>query len=411
MIVKFNDYISESKGKRVNILVVNTGSSSLKYQLFDMDTTAAVAGGVVERIGENLGVLTHKDFSSGREKKTRLEQKIPDHQRAMHLAASLIPHGIDALGHRVVQGGEAFKEAVLIDRAVKDAVRANNGLAPLHNPPNLMGIEVAEDLFPGKPQVAVFDTNFHQTLPEKAFLYALPYEYYQKYRIRKYGFHGTSHRYVAARAAALMEKPARKINLITLHLGNGCSISAVRGGKCVDTSMGMTPLAGVMMGTRTGDLDPAIPGYLMEHTGMSRKQMDEVLNKKSGLKGICGHNDLRDIHALAEKGDRLASLAVDMFAYQIRKYIGACAAALGRVDALVFTAGVGENDPIIRARVLEDMGFFGMEIDPEKNRVCSREARTIHRDSSRVQVWVIPTNEELQIALETRDVLERNGRD
>ncbi|WP_027362629.1 acetate/propionate family kinase [Desulfospira joergensenii] len=391
----------------MNILVVNTGSSSLKYQLFDMDTTVSMAGGVVERIGEEQGVLNHKDFSKGREEKTRLEQKIEDHREAMHLAASLITHNIDAVGHRVVQGGEAFKEAVIIDQAVKEAVRENNSLAPLHNPPNLIGIEVAEDLFPGKPQVAVFDTNFHQTLPEKAFLYGLPYEYYQKYKIRKYGFHGTSHKYVAGRAAELMEKPAREINLITLHLGNGCSISAVKGGRCVDTSMGMTPLAGVMMGTRTGDLDPAIFGYLMDHTGMSQKEMDEVLNKKSGLKGICGHNDLRDIHALAQKGDRLAILAVDMFAYQIKKYIGSSAAALGRVDGLVFTAGIGENDDIVRARILEELDFLGIDLDEEKNKIRSGQARAIHKDISRVQIWVVPTNEELQIAMETCEVLER----
>ncbi len=387
----------------MNILVINTGSSSLKYQLFDMGRNASVAGGVVERIGEPQGVLTHKDAK--KEDKQVLKQEIKDHRQAMHLAAGLIRQEIHAVGHRVVQGGESFKEAVVIDKAVKDAVRENNGLAPLHNPPNLIGIEVAQELFPGRPQVAVFDTNFHQTIPEKAYLYALPYEYYQRYRVRKYGFHGTSHKYVAARACELMGKNPGDINLVTLHLGNGCSISAVKGGKCMDTSMGMTPLAGVMMGTRTGDLDPAIFGYLMDHTGMTQKQMDEVLNKKSGLKGICGQNDLRDIHAMARDGDRQATLAVDMFAYQIKKYIGSCAAVLGRVDGLVFTAGVGENDAVVREKVLGNMDFLGIRMDGEKNRIRSTKARAIHKDSSQVQVWVIPTNEELQIAVETRQVL------
>ncbi len=391
----------------MNVLVINTGSSSLKYQLFDMNSQAVLAGGVMERIGETKGILTHKEFSTGREVKTKKTPVIQNHQEAMHLMAKLITQKIDAIGHRVVQGGENFKTATPINGDVKNAIQANNPLAPLHNPPNLIGIQLAEDLFPGKPQVAVFDTNFHQTIPEKAYLYALPYEYYTDYKIRKYGFHGTSHKYVANKTAALMGKKPDQVNLITLHLGNGCSISAIKKGECQDTSMGMTPLAGVMMGTRTGNLDPAIFGYLMDNTGMTQAQIDDVLNKKSGLKGICGLNDLRDIHERAAQGDKLAKLAVEMFAYQIKKYIGAYAAVLGHVDGLVFTAGVGENDEIVRAKALADMSVFGIEIDLAKNDIRSSEPHTIHKEGSRLQVWVVPTNEELQIATETCQVLTK----
>lgn len=390
----------------MNVLVINTGSSSLKYQLLDMDLQQVLSGGVVQRIGEEQGVLVHKTWSQGKFQESRITQPIPSHEAAMLLMAGLITQKIDAIGHRVVQGGETFKEASLITREVIKAIQANNPLAPLHNPPNLIGIHLAETLFPGKSQVAVFDTNFHQTLPEKAFLYGLPYEYYTRLKIRKYGFHGTSHKYVAQKTTQLMGKEPDQVNLITLHLGNGCSISAVKQGKCQDTSMGMTPLAGIMMGTRSGDLDPAIPGYLMETLGMGPREVDEVLNKKSGLTGICGLNDLRDIHGRAAQGDDRAKLAIEMFAFQIKKYIGAYAAVLGRVDALVFTAGVGENDPIVRAKALEGLSFFGIELDPKKNTRPSSEPRRIDQAGSRIQVWVVPTNEELQIALETCQVLE-----
>lgn len=393
----------------MNILVINTGSSSLKYQLFDMNANTAVSGGVIERIGEETGVLTHTTLTGKKPHKTVQEQPIKNHHEAMHLMAGMINTAIDAVGHRVVQGGESFKEATLITSEVKQAIRANNPLAPLHNPSNLTGIDVAEELFPGKPQVAVFDTNFHQTLPEKAYLYGLPYEFYTRHRVRKYGFHGTSHKYVAARTADLMGKTPDQVNIITLHLGNGCSMSAVEKGTCRDTSMGMTPLAGIMMGTRSGDLDPAIFDYLMDQTGLDRKGLNEVLNKKSGLKGICGLNDLRDIHARAKEGDRLTALAVEMFAYQIKKFIGAYMAVLGRVDALAFTAGVGENDDVVRAKALENLDGLGIQMDPDRNRIRSGEARPIHADSSRVQVWVVPTNEELQIATETRQVLIASG--
>jgi len=372
-----------------------------------------MARGSIERIGEPQGILTHHICIRGRDKKVVQEQEIKTHKLGMHLAAKLIIDPktgviddisqIDAIGHRVVQGGEAFGSAVLIDTKVKQAIRDNTPLAPLHNPPNLMGIQVAEELFPGIPNIAVFDTEFHRTVPPKAFLYALPYEYYTKFKVRRYGFHGTSHKYVSKKTAMLMEKDINKINLITLHLGNGCSICAIEKGKCKDTSMGMTPLAGIMMGTRSGDIDPAIIGYLMEQTGMSIQELDIVLNKKSGLKGICGLNDMRDIHEASAKGETKALLAVEMFCFQVKKYIGAYAAVLGHVDALVFTAGVGENDHIIRAKTCENLSFLGIQIDPEKNRQKNPKPFYIHSRESRVQVWVVPTKEELQIA---KDVLE-----
>jgi len=397
------------------ILVVNAGSSSLKYQLFNMKDTSVMAGGVFERIGEDMGVWTHTVSIPGREKKVVQEQKIKNHKTGMHLAAGLIvdPQNgviddisqIDAIGHRVVQGGEDFSSAVLIDDTVKKAVRDNNPLAPLHNPPNLAGIEVAEELFPGIPNIAVFDTEFHQTMLPKAFLYALPYEYYTQFKVRRYGFHGTSHKYISRQAAKLLEKNINQINLITIHLGNGCSICAVEKGKCIDTSMGMTPLAGIMMGTRTGDMDPAIIGYLLEHTDMNIKELYTVFNKKSGLKGICGLNDMRDIHEASKKGDSRAALAVDMFCYQVKKYIGAYAAALGNIDAVVFSAGVGENDDIVRAKICENLSCLGIKIDIEKN--CLRRSRpfSLHLCDSHVQVWVVPANEELQIAKEVVQIV------
>ncbi len=399
----------------MKILVINAGSSSLKYQLFDMETAKVMAGGIIERIGEKKGTLTHNIFSLDQKEKIVREQEIKDHTFGMHLAVNQIIdpkagviediNQIDAIGHRVVQGGEALGSAILIDNKVKKAIQDNIPLAPLHNPPNLVGIKVARKLFPGIPNVAVFDTQFHQTIPSKAFLYALPHEYYTKYKVRKYGFHGTSHKYVSNQAAKLMGNKPDQINLITIHLGNGCSMCAVKKGKCKDTSMGMTPLAGIMMGTRTGDFDPALTGYLMEQTGMDIKELDTIFNKKSGLKGICGLNDMRDIHEASKKGDKKAALAVEMFAYQIKKYIGAYAAVLGNVDALVFTAGVGENDDIIRAKACDNLAVLGIKIDPEKNKFRSSKPFSIHSLESQIQVWVIPTNEELQIAKEVVQVL------
>jgi len=398
------------------VLVINAGSSSLKYQLLNMVENSVMAGGVVERIGDDLGVVTHKKFTGPTPEKFVREEKIADHRDAMHLVADLIIDAdagviknkdeINAIGHRVVQGGEDFRAATIIDADIKKNIEKNNPLAPLHNPPNLMGIDVAEALFPGIPNIAVFDTEFHQTMPAKAFLYALPYEFYEKMRVRRYGFHGTSHKFVARAAAMHMDRPIDELNLITIHLGNGCSISAVEKGRCIDTSMGMTPLAGVMMGTRTGDIDPAIQRYVMENTGMMADEMDTVFNKKSGLKGICGMNDMRDIHAAREKGDQRAILALDMFTYQVKKYIGAYTAALGRVDGIIFTAGIGENDDIVRAGVCANLSGLGMELDLEKNRGRISEPKALHTLESCVQIWVIPTNEELQIAQEVVEIVQ-----
>lgn len=402
----------------MKILVINAGSSSLKYQLFNMENTSVIARGSIEKIGEPRGILTHTNCLPGKEKTIIREQEIKSHKLGMHMVANLIIDqntgvidnikNIDAIGHRVVQGGETFESAVLIDKTVKQAIKDNSPLAPLHNPPNLVGIIEAEQLFPGIPNIAVFDTEFHRTLPPKAFLYALPHEFYTKFKVRKYGFHGTSHKYVSKKTAKLLGKDIDKINLITIHLGNGCSICAVEKGECKDTSMGMTPLAGIMMGTRTGDIDPAIIGYLLEQTGMTIKELDIVLNKKSGLKGICGMNDMRDIHEASAKGNTKALLALEMFCYQIKKYIGAYTAVLGHVDAVVFTAGVGENDPIIRAKVCENLSCLGLHINLKKNKQKPSKPFYLHSQDSQVQVWVIPTNEELQIAKEVVQVIKSN---
>jgi acetate kinase len=401
----------------MKVFVVNAGSSSLKYQLLDMDTETVLAAGLVERIAEPQGRLTHRRMP-GTQKEARVvvDRAVADHHAAMHQAVDLVTdprHGviadkreIEAVGHRVVQGGEAFKGPVIVDAAVKAAVAANNPLAPLHNPANLVGIEVAEALFAGTPNVAVFDTEFHQTMPPKAFHYAVPHRFYQRLRVRRYGYHGTSHKYVAAQAARLMDRPAEALDLITVHLGNGCSMAAVAGGRCVDTSMGMTPLAGLMMGTRSGDIDPAIVAHLASHEKLSVAQIDHLLNKESGLKGICGANDLRDIHARIAQGDPMALLALEMFTYGVKKYIGAYMAVLGRVDALVFTAGIGENDPVVRAKVCEGLEGLGIAIDGRRNQRAAGGPRWIQAPESRVQVWVIPTNEELQIARDTVAALE-----
>lgn len=400
----------------MKILVINAGSSSLKYQLLDMTRETVMATGIVERIGDAKGVLTHKKMNGRGEEKIVIEKPIPNHKIGMHLVVDLITDPvkgviqdkseINGIGHRVVQGGEQFKQSIRIDQSVKQAIRDNFPLAPLHNPPNLMGIDVAEELFPGTPNVAVFDTEFHQTMPAKAFLYGLPYEYYTDLRIRRYGFHGTSHKYVSKKAASLLGKKPEDINVITVHLGNGCSMAAVKKGQCVDTSMGMTPLAGVMMGTRSGDFDPAIISYLVKHKGVKVEDLDDVFNKKSGLKGICGMNDMRDIHEKIAQGDDKAKLALDMFVYRVKKYIGAYAAVLGTIDVVAFMAGIGENDMIARKAICDDMVGIGIEVDREKNNRRSTEPWPIHKDSSPVQVWVIPTNEELQIAHDTMQTLK-----
>jgi len=401
----------------MKIFVVNSGSSSLKYQLLDMESGAVMATGLVERIGDAMGKVSQKNWpGEARQAEVDREMPFPNHQAAMHTVVDLVTgqdtgviastSEIDAIGHRVVQGGETLFKSTLIDDDVVEKIRANCPLSPLHNPANLVGIEVARELFAGVPQVAVFDTEFHQTMPPEAFMYPIPYTLYEELRIRRYGFHGTSHRYVAEQAAALLGKAEDKVNLVTLHLGNGCSMAAVRQGKCIDTSMGLTPLAGVMMGTRSGDIDPAIIPFLMKEKGLNMGEIDDILNKQSGLKGICGMNDMRDIHGAAEKGDKKAALAVDMFVYRIKKYIGAYYAVTGPLDALVFTAGIGENDDIVRARVCAGLEHLGIAIDPVRNAGRKKTATAVHADDSRVAILVIPTNEELAIARATLSVLK-----
>ncbi len=399
----------------MKILVINAGSSSIKYQLLDMTDESVMASGLVERIGSDKATLSHKKFTTGKEEKTVLEQKIADHKEGMHLVVNMITSAetgvikskdeITAIGHRIVQGGEDFSSSVLITDEVKKVIEENKPLAPLHNPANLIGVSVAEELFPGLPNVAVFDTEFHQTMPPKSYLYPLPYDLYKELKIRRYGFHGTSHKYVAKNVAKAMGKAPEDINVITVHLGNGGSISAVEKGKCIDTSMGMTPLAGVMMGTRCGDIDPAIPNYIAEQKNLSLDEVDTILNKKSGLLGICGMNDMRDIHGAAAKGDEMAILALEMFVHRVKKYIGGYTAILGNVDAIVFTAGIGENDNIARADICANLQGLGIDIDLAANDERSSDPKKISTAASKVELWVIPTNEELQIAQDTVAVL------
>ncbi|MGI6656012.1 MAG: acetate kinase [Desulfobulbus sp.] len=400
----------------MKIFVINSGSSSIKYQVIEHGTEAVLASGLVERIGEVTGRLKNTIFpATDRERETVLEMPIPDHEDGMRRVIDLLTDAkqgviadaseIDAIGHRVVHGGEDFQASTRITPEVMSAIERNIALAPLHNPANLDGIRVAMQLFPKAPQVAVFDTAFHQTMPPRAFMYALPYELYAQHRVRRYGFHGTSHQYVAGECARLLGKPLAECNLITIHLGNGCSMTAIEQGKSIDTSLGMTPLEGLVMGTRSGDIDPAIHLFLHENKGMDLEAIDALLNKESGLKGLCGMNDLRDIHAAVDKGDQRAALALDVETYRNRKYIGAYLAVLGRVDGLVFTAGIGENDGVVRARSLAGLEGFGIRLDPEKNGERSREARCISAADSRIPVFVIPTNEELAIAREVADIL------
>jgi acetate kinase len=380
----------------MKILVINTGSSSIKYQLFDLARDAVLASGVLERIGEEAGVRDHR---AGME---QIVRSLTDPGQGVIRAAAEIA----AVGHRVVHGGEAFRRPVLIDEQVLAAIRQNVPLAPLHNPANLVGIEVARSLFPGVPQVAVFDTAFHQTLPPRAFRYGLPRELYERHRIRRYGFHGSSHQYVAKEAARRLGRPLAELNLITIHLGNGASITAIAKGQSVDTSMGMTPLEGLLMGTRSGDLDPSILFHLAEFFSMTVGEIHNLLNQQSGLKGICGENDMREILKRRAAGDKLAALAVEIYTYRIKKYIGAYYAVLGEVDALVFTAGVGENAPEIREQACAGLQRLGIALDPEKNADPSGGLREIQSTESSVKVLVIPTNEELEIARQTLEVLQ-----
>lgn len=401
----------------MKILVINAGSSSIKYQLFDMVDEKVLASGLAEKIGEDEGLLTHKAvMENGQDKKTRITGMIADHQVGLNRIVNLLvePESgvitdsseITAVGHRVVHGGEAFQAPTVINEKVISEIRKNTPLAPLHNPPNLAGIQVARSIFPDAPQVAVFDTAFHQTIPRKAYLYALPYALYKKSGVRRYGFHGISHAYVSEQSAIYLARPLNDLDLITIHLGNGASMAALKNGKCVDTSMGMTPLEGLVMGTRTGDVDPALPFFLSGHLKMSINEINNLLNKESGLKGLCGTNDMREILKRRQVGDKQAEVALDVYTYRIRKYIGAYTAVLGGLDSLIFTGGIGENAPVIRKLCCQGLAKFGIEIDKEKNHASREGVREISRVGSEVRVLVVPTNEELKIAQETAKVLD-----
>jgi len=402
----------------VKILVINTGSSSIKYQLFDMTDEKVLASGLAEKIGEDEGLLKLNVISEhGDSQEKVVKGVIPNHREALRQIVALLGHPgsgviqdkseISAVGHRVVHGGEAFKAPVIINEEVISEIKKNIPLAPLHNPPNLAGIEVARSIFPDAPHVAISDTAFHQTIPAKAFLYALPYALYRNSGVRRYGFHGTSHSYVAERSAEYLGQPLSDLNMITIHLGNGASMAALKNGKCVDTTMGMTPLEGLVMGTRTGDVDPALPFFLAGHLKMSLDEIDELLNKESGLKGICGTNDMREVLEKRETGDERAKIAVDIYTYRIKKYIGAYFAVLGGLDGLIFTGGIGENAPVIRELCCRGLGRLGIEIDEEKNNAAEEGVREINSLDRGVKILVVPTNEELKIAQETKMVIEK----
>ena len=397
----------------MNVLVINCGSSSLKYQLIDSITENVLAVGICERIGIEGSVLKYTPQGG---EKIQIESPMPNHEVAVKMVLDALVNEeygviksldeINAVGHRVVHGGEKFASSVVIDDEVMKAIEECNELAPLHNPANLIGINACKALMEGVPMVAVFDTAFHQTMPAEAYMYGLPYEYYEKYKIRRYGFHGTSHSYVSKRAIDIAGLDPNNSKVIVCHLGNGASVSAVLNGKSIDTSMGLTPLEGLIMGTRSGDLDPAIVEFIAHKENLTAEEVNTILNKKSGVAGISGvSSDFRDLDGAAEKGHEKAILALDMFNYRVVKYIGAYVAALGGVDAIAFTAGVGENNGIMRGQVMKRLEFLGIKIDAEKNTVRSKET-IVSTPDSKVKVIVVPTNEELAIARETLELLK-----
>lgn len=391
----------------MKILVVNCGSSSLKYQVLDMTDESLICKGLVERIGIEGSILTHSKIGAD---KFVLEVPMKDHKDAISHVIEAIQdkeHGvitdmseIGAVGHRVAHGGEKFAESVLITDEVLAAIEECVELAPLHNPANILGIKACMDLMPGTPEVAAFDTAFHQSMPAESYIYSIPYKYYEQYGLRRYGFHGTSHKYVAEVAADMLDKSIEDLKIITCHLGNGASIAAVKGGRSIDTSMGFTPLAGLAMGTRSGDIDPAIISYICKKEGITVDEMNSVLNKESGVYGMSGiSSDMRDIKSAAAEGNERAQLTLDVYAHKIKAFVGAYIAEMNGVDAIVFTAGIGENDPVTRANVCRDMDALGIILDPEKNE--TREQSVISADDSKVKVLLIPTNEELMIARDT----------
>jgi acetate kinase len=393
----------------MNILVVNSGSSSVKYQLFDMGREERLlVKGMADRIGLDDSYIRSESPGEGQE---RANAFLPDHRSALKAVFGTLQQtgegtrDIHGVGHRVVHGGEAFSASVLVDEQVMRVLRQNAELAPLHNPPNLLGIEVCRALLPGVPNVAVFDTALHQTLPPKAYLYGLPLELYRTHGIRKYGFHGTSHIYVAGEAAKRLGRPLEDLKIVTCHLGNGCSITAFAGGKSIDTSMGFTPLEGLVMGTRSGDLDPAVALYLVKELGMSADEAEDLLNQESGLKGLCGERDMRDVIARAQQGNEAAQTAIEVFVYRIQKYIGAYTAALEGLDVVVFTAGIGENSAYIRERVLKPFAYLGLTVDSRRN----EEGRTIFSSpDSAIYAMTIPTDEELVIARDAYEIIMRH---
>ncbi len=388
-----------------NILIINSGSSSLKFQLIQMPSEEVLASGMVERIGLEGAKLHYKTENDSISE----ELSVKDHAIALKAITDLLMHPkkgviknaeeIASIGHRVVHGGDSFSKTIMIDEKVKAKIKEYFSLAPLHNPPNLKGIEVAEELFPKAKQVAVFDTAFHRSIPGKAAQYAIPTKFFEKHNIQLYGFHGTSHKYVTEKAIEYLQKENSKI--ISIHLGNGCSITAVKDGKSVDHSLGFGPVNGLIMGTRSGDIDQSVIFYLIEQLGYSAQEVSDILHNQSGMYGLTGYSDLRDIEKQAAKGNKQCQLALEMNAYRIKKYIGAYTAAMNGVDALVFTAGIGENSDVIRSLVCKDMEFFGIKINEEKNKQRLKELRTINTENSKVQVLVIPTNEELEIAQQT----------
>ena len=394
-------------------LVINCGSSSLKYQLIDMSTEECMVQGLVERIGIEGSVLTQK--VEGREKYI-INTEIKNHKEAIKLVLEALidsdngviksMNEISAVGHRVVHGGEKYSDSVLINDEVLQSIKDCIVLAPLHNPPNIIGIEACKELMPNTPMVAVFDTAFHQTMPKHSYICPLPYELYKKYGIRKYGFHGTSHKYVSNKVAKVIGKDIKDLKIVTCHLGNGCSLAAVKNGKSVDTSMGFTPLAGVMMGTRSGSIDPSVISFLIEQHGYTIEEVDELLNKKSGVLGISGvSSDFRDVLAAAESGNERAKLALEIFYYKVRTQIAAYAGAMGGVDVIVFTAGIGENSSITRKEILKGLEFFGFELNEENNNIRGK-IQEISTEDSRVKVYVVPTNEELMIARDTAKLVK-----
>ena len=398
----------------MNVFVLNCGSSSLKYQLIDMKNEKVIAQGLVEKIGEEISFLKHNSNCD----EIVIEENIKDHNQAIELVLEVLQsreHGviknmdeINVVGHRVVHAGEKFSGSVLITKAVIDALRENIKLAPLHNPANIIGIEVSKKLMPETPDVGVFDTAFHQSMPAESFLYALPYEWYEENGVRRYGFHGTSHKYVSERGAEILNKEYNDLKIITCHLGNGASVAAIDHGKVIDTSMGLTPLEGLVMGTRPGDLDPGIIPYIMKERNMTIEEVDQAFNKASGVLGISGlSNDFRELTEAAEKGNKRAELAIDIFCRRVKKYIGAYIALMDGVDLLIFTAGIGENAVDVRAKILSNLENLGIIINQDKNKSRGKEIK-ISSDSSAVDVYIIPTNEELVIAREAKKIIENH---